>query len=114
MKVSQFLSSTFYTFRHFWKHHLFWSFCIALQSTTPTAILIFCGAAQLNCVVEIEAKMAELTFLDGLNGVDNAEQNYNCLPACTSNNYNYNIEISSAKFDFDKYYRTQPYAKAIL
>lgn len=64
-----------------------------------------CGITKLECAFEIKAKIWEIDFLDKLKGVDDARQNCNCLPSCTS--INYNIETSSVKFDFDKYLRTQ-------
>lgn len=50
--------------------------------------------------------MAEKFFLNSLNGTDNDEQNCICLPSCTS--INYDVVISSAKFDFQKYFRAPP------
>lgn len=45
--------------------------------------------------------MVELTFLDGMTDFNSDQQTCNCLPSCTS--INYDIELSSAKFDSAKW-----------
>lgn len=62
---------------------------------------LICGIAKFKCAAATETKMAELASLESLNDIDSTQQNCNCLPSCTS--INYDVAVTSAKFDFDRY-----------
>lgn len=74
------------------------SFTLEGHNDTP-----MCGVNKLDCVAKIEEKMVEQTFFEDLKDVNSTERKCNCLPSCTS--INYDVEISSAKFDSDKLFR---------
>lgn len=69
-----------------------------------------CGPGKLQCVGQIEEKIVNLTFLEHLS--DDSEKICKCLPSCTS--IHYDVEISQAKFDFNKFmFETTPSLKYI-
>lgn len=73
-------------------------FTIKGDKTTP-----ICGAHKLKCVAAIEEEMMVKIFLDSLHDVNSEAQTCKCLPSC--NSANYDIEISSTKYDSAKYFR---------
>lgn len=62
-----------------------------------------CGVAKHSCVAKVEKKLLKEAFLESSKDVDSVKKRCNCLPACTS--INYDIELSPAEFNLDEFHR---------
>lgn len=62
-----------------------------------------CAAAKQECVIEVQKQVIKEAFLDSLKDDDSAKKGCNCLPACTS--INYDVELSPSKYNLAEFNR---------